>query len=130
MFWRGELTGSLKPWDLSAERDAEAFQRFGLPLKSTGYVPGERGLERYNFLSRSPVPDVSYYRRVPKGDGGRVFFTHGMGNGHHLPSGSETLDTGIIWSLPKLFSCLIPTGLMKGLNEYIMKRGRREEHLV
>ena len=42
-----------------------------------------------------------------------VFFACGMGNGHRLPSGSETLDIGIIWSLPKLFSCLTPTGLMK-----------------
>lgn len=42
-----------------------------------------------------------------------VFLTCGMGNGHRLPSGSETLDIGIIWSPPKLFSSLTPTGLMK-----------------
>ena len=54
-------------------RAAEAFQRFGLPLKSTGYVPGERALERYNFPSGSPVPDVPYYGGCLRGDGGRGF---------------------------------------------------------
>lgn len=44
----GTNPGSLKTWDLSAERgQPKHFRGLDYLLKSTGYVPGER-LERYN----------------------------------------------------------------------------------